>query len=49
MTPRPNAYRRITPRFAAPEGPHDWLSRTIFVGVAERRGASTFFDYYAVT
>ncbi|MBU0557177.1 MAG: DUF3237 family protein [Alphaproteobacteria bacterium] len=42
-------YCRITPRFEAPEGPHDWLNRTIFVGIAERRGASTFFDYYAVT
>jgi len=42
-------YCRITPRFEAPEGPYEWLNRTIFVGVAERRGASTFFDYYAVT
>ena len=42
-------YCRVTPRFEAPEGPHEWLNRTIFVGVAERRGASTFFDYYAVT
>ena len=42
-------YCRITPRFEVPEGPHDWLNRTIFVGVAERSGASTHFDYYAVT
>jgi hypothetical protein len=42
-------YCRITPRFEAPEGPHDWLNRTVFVGVAERQGASTHFDYYAVT
>lgn len=42
-------YVRITPRFEAPEGPHAWLGRTIFVGMAERRGNSTFFDYYAVT
>jgi hypothetical protein len=42
-------YVRVTPRFEAPAGPHDWLNRTIFVGVAERRGSSTFFDYYAVT
>ena len=42
-------YVRITPRFEAPEGPHAWLNRTIFVGTAERRGASTHFDYYAVT
>ena len=44
-----DTYCRITPRFEAPEGSHDWLTRTIFVGVAERRGASTHFDYYAVT
>jgi len=44
-----DTYCRIAPRFEAPAGPHEWLNRTIFVGVAERRGASTFFDYYAVT
>ena len=42
-------YCRITPRFEAPQGPHEWLNRTLFVGVAERHGASTLFDYYAVT
>lgn len=42
-------YVRISPRFEAPDGPHAWLGRTIFVGTAERRGQSTFFDYYAVT
>ena len=42
-------YCRITPRFEVPAGPHDWLGRTIFVGLAERQGASTHFDYYAVT
>ena len=41
-------YCHITPRFEAPAGQHDWLNRTIFVGVAERRGNSTFFDYYSV-
>ena len=41
-------YCRITPRFEAPDGPHGWLNRTVFVGVAERRGSSTAFDYYAV-
>ena len=42
-------YCRVTPRFEAPSGPHEWLNRTLFVGVAERRGPSTFFEYYAVT
>ena len=43
-----DSYCRITPRFEAPAGPHAWLNRTIFVGTAERRGASTWFAYYAV-
>ena len=43
------AYCRITPSFEAPAGRHDWLNRTVFVGVAERQGTSTSFDYYAVT
>ena len=43
------SYCRITPRFEAPQGPHDWLNRTVFVGAAERQGASTHFDYYRVT
>lgn len=42
-------YCRITPRFEAPAGPHDWLCRTILIGTAERRGNSTFFEYYAVS
>ncbi|RYG64975.1 DUF3237 family protein [bacterium] len=41
-------YCRITPRFEAPAGPHEWLTRTVFVGCAERDGAQTAFDYYAV-
>jgi hypothetical protein len=42
-------YCRVTPRFEVPAGPHDWMSRTIFVGTGERRGAKSVFDYYAVT
>jgi hypothetical protein len=42
-------YCRITPRLEAPAGPHDWLNRTVLVGVAERHSASTYFDYYVVT
>lgn len=47
--PPEETYLRIVPRFEAPAGPHEWLTRTLFVGVAERRGNSTFFDYYQVT
>ena len=42
------SYCHVTPRFEAPEGPHEWLNRTIFVGLAERRGASTFLDLYTL-
>ena len=43
------SYCRVTPRFEAPSGPHEWLVRTLFVGKGERRGAQSIFDYYAVT
>ena len=42
-------YCRVTPRFEAPAGPHEWLCRKVFVGSAERRGLSTFLDIYAVS
>jgi len=31
------AYFRCTPYFRAPPGPHDWLNRTVLVGVGARR------------
>jgi hypothetical protein len=42
-------YCRLTPRFEVPHGPHEWLARTIFVGIGERRGNHSVFEYYAVT
>ena len=42
-------YCRVTPRFEAPAGPHDWLNRSVFVGKAERRGNQTALDIYVVT
>ena len=42
-------YCRVTPRFEAPAGPHEWLNRTAFIGKGERRGTHSVFDYYAVT
>lgn len=43
-------YFRITPRFDAPIGPHDWLTRTIIVGSGKRfrDPDHTIFTYYAV-
>ncbi len=51
------AYFRCTPYFRAPEGPHDWLNRTVIVGVGQRRPQlspddepdHSLFRYYAVT
>jgi uncharacterized protein DUF3237 len=43
-----DTYCRITPRFEAPAGPHEWLTRTVFIGTAQRRGAYTLFDYFSV-
>jgi hypothetical protein len=41
-------YMRIAPSFETPVGKHDWLTRTIIVGSAERRSDHSIFDYYAV-
>ena len=43
-------YFRCTPYFRAPEGPYDWLNRTVIVGGGERHAAPdhTLFRYYAL-
>lgn len=41
-------YFRIAPEFETPVGPHDWLTRTVFVGTADRRKGYTIFYYYEV-
>ena len=44
------SYFRLTPYFRAPQGPHDWLTRTVIVGGAERRSDPdrSLFRYYAL-
>lgn len=42
-------YFRLTPLFETAAGPHDWLTRTIFVGYGERHPDYSTFDYFAVT
>ena len=39
-----------TPRFDAPTGPHDWLTRTVIVGTGQRflNPDYTLFRYFAV-
>lgn len=41
---------RATPVFTAPNGPHDWMNRTVFVANAQRRDNPdhTVFTYYEV-
>ena len=47
--PAITGYFRCTPYFRAPEGPHDWLNRTVIVGAGGRHRAPdhTLFRYYA--
>lgn len=49
QTPDVAPYCRITPRFEAPDGPYAWLNHHVFVGTAQRKGASTQIDIYLVT
>lgn len=43
-------YFRVTPTFGVPVGPHDWLTRTVILGAAERKREPdhTVFNYFAV-
>ena len=42
-------YLRAQPSFETPRGPHDWLTRHVFVGVGERKPDGNLVRYYAVT
>ena len=41
-------YHRFRPYFEVPSGKHDWLSRTVFVGVGKRGNKVSKFRYYRV-
>ena len=51
------AYFRCTPYFRAPEGPHEWLNRSVVIGVGQRRPRlkpedppdHSLFRYYRIT
>lgn len=47
VDPKDN-YFRLAPVFDAPAGPHDWLTRTILIGVGEKHARHSTFDYFAV-
>ena len=45
----PNAYyMRVSPKFEAPAGKYEWLSRYVFVGVAEKPPAGNQIHYWKV-
>jgi hypothetical protein len=41
-------YMRLAPVFEAPLGPHDWLTRTVFIGTGDRKADHSVFRYWAV-
>lgn len=42
-------YFRLAPTFETPEGPHDWLTRSILVGYGEKHRDFSDFHYFVVT
>ena len=42
-------YFRLSPVFETADGPHAWLTRTVFVGYGEKFSDYSTFDYFAVT
>lgn len=42
-------YMRLSPFFEAPQGPHEWLNRTVFVGTADRQADHSIFRFWEVT
>lgn len=41
-------YMRTCPKFDVPEGPHDWLSRHVFVGIGDKTPEGNAIHYYQV-
>lgn len=41
-------YFRLAPSFETAPGPHDWLTRTVFVGFGEKHANHSTFDFCAV-
>jgi len=42
-------YASVSPTFDAPAGPHEWLSRTMFIGKVSRAAERAVFSYWAIT
>ena len=41
-------YMRVVPKFDAPEGPHEWLGRHVFIGTAEKLPGANRIHYFVV-
>ncbi|MBB3953958.1 DUF3237 domain-containing protein [Novosphingobium sediminicola] len=41
-------YMRVTPRFEVAAGPHEWLAKHVFVGVAEKLPEGNAIHYFVV-
>ncbi len=41
-------YFRLSPIFEAEPGPHDWLTRSVFVGYGEKYADHSIFDFFLV-
>jgi hypothetical protein len=41
-------YMRTSPKFDAPAGPHEWLTKHVFVGVAEKVPGANRIHYFQV-
>ena len=41
-------YMRVSPKFEAPAGKYEWMSRYVFVGVAEKTPAGNAIHYWKV-
>jgi hypothetical protein len=41
-------YMRVSPKFDVPEGPHEWLGKHVFIGVAEKLPRANRIHYFMV-
>lgn len=41
-------YFRLSPVFETEAGPHDWLTRSVFVGYGEKHADHSIFDFFVV-
>jgi len=41
-------YMRVSPQFDAPQGPHDWMTKHVFVGIAEKIPKANRIHYFVL-